>query len=248
MKLRQKEILDFITGRSESLPKGIVFPEKLKNSRASLEVYQKAYRATFFEVLGANFESLWKLMGDDAFLKLCDSFREKHLSQSYNVDDLGLDFPEFIANSPWQKDFPYLADLASLDRAVFLQFRRAQVEHRHSILSSQSTELELHAEENAFIWLESEYNIFQLWSDLSDDREIDEIKSQDQGVLVYKANALLKVMPFDVGEMYLVKALLNGLKLSEAVEICLEMEFELDHLQESLQKLQRIPGLRLLEV
>lgn len=248
MKLRQKEILDFITGRSQKLPEGLVFPSKLKSPLASLEIYQKAYRATFFEVLGANFESVWKLMGDDDFLKLCDSFREKHLSKSYNVDDLGLEFPEFIVNSKWHQEIPYLADLASLDRAVFLQFRRAQVEHKSSKISPQSKDLDLRTQQNAFIWLESGFNIFQLWSDLSDDKGFEEIKSLDQGVLVYKANNLLKVMPFNESEMYLVKALLDGLKLSEAVGLCVEVELDLSHLQETLHKLQGIPGLYLVEV
>lgn len=247
MNSRQKEILNFITGKSSQMPKGIVFPAKLKSSRASLEIYQKAYRATFFEVLGANYERVWKLLGDDNFLSLCDEFREVHQSVSYNVDNLGLNFPEFIATTKWQVETPYLSDLANLDRAVLLQFRRPQAKHIHSQVSEKSMELELHIDEDSFFWLESEFDLFQVWSDLSDSKAFDKVKRLDQGILVYKANNHLKIMPFEEGEMYLVKALLNGLKLSEAVEICLEMEFELDQLQESLQKLQWVPGLCLIE-
>ena len=55
-------------------------------------------------------------------------------------------------------------------------------------------------------------------------------------------------MPFNESEMYLVKALLSGLRLSEAVGLCVEVELDLSHLQETLHKLQGIPGLYLVEV
>jgi hypothetical protein len=83
-----------------------------------LDVYANAYFNRLLESLAADFTTVHRVVGEEKFHDLVAHYLMRHPSQSPNIGDLGEAFPEFIKGHPVSEQFPFLHDLASLERAI----------------------------------------------------------------------------------------------------------------------------------
>lgn len=87
--------------------------------RTRLAVYSDAYFLRLLDCLSSDFSAVSRALGEQRFRELVAGYLQAHPSTSPNVSDLGAAFPAFLKDHPFQRELPFLADLARLDRAVF---------------------------------------------------------------------------------------------------------------------------------
>lgn len=119
----QKSLLSDVRDRKTSLTDKIVPGGKL-TAKQAIRVYQQGYRVRLTDAIAANYEALWYALGDKKFFKLCDDYRERHPSTTYNLNTYGHMLPEFVAEKfPKQ---PYLCHLSRFEWLLFAVFNEAE--------------------------------------------------------------------------------------------------------------------------
>lgn len=87
-----------------------------------LDVYSGAYPTRVFESLSEMYPAIQRVLGDQAFLSLGGRYVQRYPSTDYNLSNLGLKLPEFLAEDLLTESLPFLPDLADLERAVIRAF------------------------------------------------------------------------------------------------------------------------------
>lgn len=84
------------------------------SAREAVDVYRRGYPARLSEALGETFESCWRVLGDEDFLKDCAVYARSVPSVSHNLSDYGRSFPAFLLKRR-RSHAPFIADLARLE-------------------------------------------------------------------------------------------------------------------------------------
>ena len=95
---------------------------------AQFGVYRVAYRARLRAALRDNFETLPRVMGDDAFDALANAYIDSHPSQHYSLRWFGHALCDFMAANAALVDHPAMVDLARLEWALRQAFDAAPAE------------------------------------------------------------------------------------------------------------------------
>ncbi len=94
----------------------------LGNARMSptdqLQVYNGAYLARLIEVLQGDYGALQQALGEEDFRALLAKFLVAHPSRHPNLNQLGAPLPAFVARQRSLPQRAFLAELATLERAV----------------------------------------------------------------------------------------------------------------------------------
>lgn len=85
-----------------------------------LAVYSDAYFLRLAECLGDDFRAVKRALGGEAFQRLAADHLRAHPSRSPFINEAGAAFAAFVAKHPLIKRFPYLAELAALERAALV--------------------------------------------------------------------------------------------------------------------------------
>src|SRR5258708_1926287 len=83
-----------------------------------LDVYANAYFYRLLESLAADYTAVQRVIGEEKFHDLAAHYLMRYPSHSPNIGDLGEAFPRFIKGYPPLAQFPFLHQLAALERAV----------------------------------------------------------------------------------------------------------------------------------
>src|SRR6476619_4133535 len=93
-KLKYQQFYNYIAGHSE-VPMGYI-PGGHLSEKEAFEVYALGYKARLTESLGETYESIWKFAGDQIFFEVCEDYISRQSSISYNLNDYGFTFPDFL--------------------------------------------------------------------------------------------------------------------------------------------------------
>ncbi len=83
-----------------------------------LDVYANAYFYRLLESLAADYVTVHRVLGEEKFHDLVAHYLMRYPSNSPNIGDLGEAFPGFIKGYPLSEQYPFLHELAALERAV----------------------------------------------------------------------------------------------------------------------------------
>ncbi len=83
-----------------------------------MAVYAEAYVARMMEALAETYETVRHLLGQEAFVELTENYMHVYPSHSYNLNDVGMAMPEFLAGTRFAEKLPFLMDVAKLERQV----------------------------------------------------------------------------------------------------------------------------------
>lgn len=81
-----------------------------------LSVYGDGYFLRLFEALTSDFPAVERALGADDFRVLAANYLETNRSRSPTLADLGEGFPRFVSRHPFAGRYPFLPDLARLER------------------------------------------------------------------------------------------------------------------------------------
>lgn len=207
------------------------------DAAGALDVYRRGYPIRLIEQLGETFEGVWWTLGDEEFFRLCREFIEGQRSVSYNLSDYGREFPDFLMQSSYLREAPFLPELARFELAFTELFHEA--EHSHltaaevtSGLGAPSVKLVFGG---AMFLRHHEFGVHRLWRLRKGHQEeaatVDWRK--DERLLGYKLGGEIFLRELDPASFAALQALERGDCLGDALSsvASLHPEFAADAVQ-----------------
>lgn len=115
-KLRRQQSLlqEYLLGHSnENLGSYFVVPEK-GDIITRLRVYREGYYLRLIDVLQSDFETLYKVLGEEDFIALSREYIDAYRSSYFSLDDYAKDFPSLVK----QQHLPLHYDIAHFEWAI----------------------------------------------------------------------------------------------------------------------------------
>ena len=113
----------------------VVLPSSQMSGEERLAIYQRAYLARLIECLRAEYPQTCRALGESLFDSFAAGYLAKHPSTSYTLEDLGRNFPAYLADSAAHESSAaewrhLLVDLATLEWTTADVFNGPGVEHQ----------------------------------------------------------------------------------------------------------------------
>ena len=123
----QDQFTQLLFDPEQPCPEGLISPTgKPDNKR--LNVYRNNVVSSILEVMGEHFFAIRRLLGDENFKILARNFISQTPPQSPVLSEYGVGFAEFIRDFEPLKSYPYMEDVARLERLWLDSFHSADVE------------------------------------------------------------------------------------------------------------------------
>jgi len=191
-----------------------------------LSVYREGYFARTHEALSEVYEAVRKILGAEEFWNLAESYAFHYSSPNYNLNIKGAELPEFLQHSDYNKRFPFLFDLARLERATTESF--------HAFLRSAFDPASL-AGMDAEDWenlrikfqpsvrlIESGWPIIDYWQARKNEEIKIGSKKAPQYIFVFRsANSQVNCELLDQKQYIVLENLLSGRTLGDSLETLL---------------------------
>lgn len=103
----------------------IVVSDDRLSAREHVDIYVNAYFYRLLEVLREDYPAVVTVTGDKTFCELIRSYLREYPSTEPSVFAVGRHLDDFLRNHPIRGSFPFLADLANLERTVLDVFHAA---------------------------------------------------------------------------------------------------------------------------
>jgi hypothetical protein len=204
-------------------------PQGRASGQERMSVYAEGYPLRVREALGEVFDAVGHVLGDERFSRVSFAYAERFGAEDYNLNFAGREFPAFIAESPLMKEFPFLADLAKLEWAIWEAFH-AFDEAPFSPESLAGVALE--DWESARVRFQpsvrlvaSRWPVLTIWRARKDDpAKVRADLARSERVLVGRSGLEVRCEPLDGNQSRLLEALLAGKSLGEACEALADLE------------------------
>jgi hypothetical protein len=150
-------------------------PYSKEESLARLNIYRNNVFGNFNSVLESIFEAVAKLVGDEYFTQLCDSYNRKFYSKSGNLDNYGDEFPKFLTQEKSQHKLAFLPDLAKLEllyhKSYFADSAPVfDLDKFKKIPQKKFFDLKFKINPSCFI-IASKFAIFSIWKNNIEDKK-----------------------------------------------------------------------------
>jgi hypothetical protein len=227
--LFQKRVFDDATpGESEELNNELEHASRMS-------VYAEAFSARIKDAMLECYPAIRAGLGQERFEALAWDYQRFVRPRSYDLGHAPYALPEFLETHPALEEFPMLADLARLERALSESF------HADSHESLKKGDLSKWMRQNAasiflvlqphFRWLSSRWPLLRLWKDHNSarndglDLKAYESLSKPQAFFIYRASGFqLRLMPLEPLQGPFLQSLIEGRNLGEA---CARLEEQL---------------------
>lgn len=190
-----------------------------------LDIYAEAYFARIVDALAADFELSRKLLGERDFRRLIADYLMEHPSRVPCIGDVGAALPEFAKSHALAAAYPWLSDLAALERALIKAFyaddRPLLDPERLKLIpesSWESARIELDA---SVTLLTCDWPVAAWWQrrdSLADDSEFVRLLST-QTVLVFRENHVPMAIELTTAQTVLLQAFAAGHSFEAAMEL-----------------------------
>jgi hypothetical protein len=108
---QQAAFAAFLVGECDAPPEGLVDADRA-------QIYQNNVRVSLTGALAANFPVTAALVGSDYFAQAARQFLRSHLPSRPDMACYGESFAAFLADAPGITDYPYVPEVARLERAM----------------------------------------------------------------------------------------------------------------------------------
>lgn len=178
-------------------------------------VYRNGIAARFHSVLGSMYPILWKNMDHDTLHVLSEEYVAAHPPETYNINDLGKNFPPFLKEHRVSRDFPFLASLAAYEWAIACSFHAEQ-----QVPISLETFARLSEEElaNKRFVLQDTLKLFDFeWNILGIAKD-EEPRKEKTFVMIFRSGLSVYTDPLTEEGYLLLRALHSGKSLTESLD------------------------------
>lgn len=195
-----------------------------------MDVYAEGYPARICEALTESYPAVLKVLGPGVFNESAAEFSKSRAFEHYNLNAVAPYFPDFLRLSPWQESFPFLNDLADLERAVQLAFHAenqtpATPEDFSKKAVVDGENLIFRFQPHVFV-IRSFWPILDIWSarHLPPEKIKIEVENRPQSVLVHRQGEQVFCQKADAIEAAVLQQLLQGETLSRAFDVMTEAD------------------------
>jgi hypothetical protein len=220
----QKHVFGLVVSREEAEVKAkqqrILEPQTVSR----LSAYRNGYVARLVEAMEDTYKHVAKEAGAEGFYRLVESYVRKVPPRSYNISEVGKDFPEFVED-------PFLRDLARFEREMERVFHSKWEEpvarDAVSKIAADRPERMVFEFQPGLRIFKSEWNVFEFW------RGAGKRERKPNRLIVYRADDQVKVLPVEDPHFDLLSRLSEGRALGEALSY---LENEPKSVAEKLQR------------
>ena len=185
----------------------------------AFEVYHDSYVQKLTEALEKTFEAVYWVVGADLFNKIAKQYIDTEPSVSYNLEDYGGNFPEFLNGHRLTKGVPFLPDLARFEWTYKNLYHRANPEP----LPSDRIQDILHADDCRIRFIDameifaSPFRVSEMWQRRFEPAYMfeDIVWEYPEWVLMFKRDHEIHLQHINHTEAILLEELGNGAKVSE---------------------------------
>jgi hypothetical protein len=160
-----------------------------------VDIYANAYFYRLLDCLGEDFPATLAVMGRENFAVLVKEYLLEHPPTEPSILYAGLYLADFLNDHPFAERWPFIADLARLERAVLDVFHAADatalsLESLHAVPSEKWPALKLRTHPAVEI-VHSEWRIADVLHTIDQGREWTDPEHEEASVLVWRQNALV---------------------------------------------------------
>lgn len=203
----------------------VVTPSSTLSAEERLAIYGHSYHARLLECLNAEFAVLRTALGEDLFDLFAQAYLHNYPSQSYTLDDLGKDFPEFLAETretdsadPAEKEWQrFIIDLARLERAYSELFDGPGCEGEQILNRDQLGNLLSDRLRSLFLQPVSCLRLLAFQSPVHDyfhavrrDQQPEPCMARKSYVAMYRKEFVVRTVELSIEEFQFLQALLTG--------------------------------------
>ncbi|EPG74154.1 PF09836 family protein [Leptospira fainei serovar Hurstbridge str. BUT 6] len=196
-----------------------ILPAARLNDVSALEIYSSGYTVRLTEALSEIFETVWRVLGDEEFFAVAETFLHNVPSISYNLSNYGKEFPAYL-----ERKFPkilFLKELAEFEYLFAQLFHRPAgptVDPKHSLEGKEPGDLRFIFSDTA-IFLKNDFPVYGLWKKRKEEScQIPEEKSAEFLLMGKKGNDIRTEVLDEWGWTF-GKRLQENRTLLEAVEM-----------------------------
>lgn len=203
-------------------------PATANAASGRFNVYRNNHRITLRNALRSIFPAVERLVGEEFFAALACAFAEQHPPRSPIMARYGDAFPDFIKHFAALDDYPYLADVASLE------FARVQAYHAAdaSRFDLDGTEGAMAALDHPVRWhpsvrvIASAYPVHSIWHAQVDEHEPASNDWLPETGLIWRhgATEIVETMQIDAQELGLLVHVANGATFAVLLEDCADQQ------------------------
>ena len=190
-----------------------------------LDIYAEAYFARLLESLSADFESLLRVLGEEAFTRLIADYLKAYPSHEKNIGEVGRHLGSFLKSHDFSEDLPFLPDLALLESAVIESFYADDVPPLPvSILTEISAEewpLAQFQLDPSVVLLESEWAVGSLWLAQNEEETQLALELLDPSLfqyLLFRHEGIVQVQDLSQAQFQMLLGMKLGQNLNELCE------------------------------
>jgi len=142
-------------------------PYSKQESLARLNIYRNNVFGNFNSVLQSIYEVVERLVGEEYFAQICNSYNQKYFSKGGNLDNFGNDFAKFLSQEKANHKLMFLPDLARLElcyhKSYFADIApQFPLEKFQKLSQKKFFNLQFSLHPSCFL-LSSKFAIFSIW-------------------------------------------------------------------------------------
>jgi len=173
----------------------LVHGDERLSAAERIGIYADAYFHRLLECLGEDFPTTLAVLGTDNFAALVKEYLLEHPPTEPSILYAGLYLADFLNDHPFAERWPFIADLARLERAVLDVFHAADapvlsLETLHVVPSEEWPALKFRTHPAVEI-VHSEWRIADVLHTVEQGREWTDPELEEASVLVWRQNALV---------------------------------------------------------
>jgi hypothetical protein len=199
-------------------PTGSARPDK------QLAIYANSYRQRLNEVLRLDYPGLLKLLGNDAFEAVADTYITAYPSRYHSLRDFGAWLSVFLNNQQEYRDIPACVEMANFEWHLGLAFDASDdplvtIETMDNIPNSSWPDLRF-TFHNSVQEIEFSWNTPELWQACKTDTSLPEPKSCTRPVswLIWRQNLKVQFRSLEKDETVLFNSAKKGNTFEEMCE------------------------------
>ena len=213
-------------------------------ARKRLGVYANTVRVNHRSALSATYPVVERLVGPDFFSYAAESFARSYPSRSGNLDDYGVEFPDFLDSFAPAASLPYLPDVARLELLVD-QLMVAEDDSRVRSVAAPLVAYDVRLDYTLNLTagcrlLKSDYPIHRIWQvnqpGCEDDGPVD-LAEGGARLLVRRNGFAIEIVSLERAEFAFLSAFAAGLTLGAAVASALAVDPRFDAAQSLYRRL-----------
>ena len=187
-----------------------------------VDIYANMYFYRLLDVLKEDFPATLATIGDDRFHNLVTSYLIEHPPSHFSVGQAGRYLADFLRDYPLREDFPFIEDLARLERALIESFHAADAaplgaEQMRAIPPDQwpAVQLKLHP---TIIMLALQWNVSETLAQVEQAEKPAPPKRHHAVVLVWRNRNRVHCREVDAVEYAALSMMIDGTTFAEVCE------------------------------